>query len=76
MINNYEYQDGDIVIKDDRHYGNVAFCEGKLIARAKEYDELEEQIAKWMKAHSYYPNIFIQSDHGNLHLTEIDINNY
>jgi len=54
----------DDVFTDD---GNRFYFNNKLIA------ESEKELKEWMDKEGYYPNIFLQDDHGGLTLLTIEV---
>jgi hypothetical protein len=63
----------DIVITTEGQLGSeyAAYQSGKEIARSADWEELEDQIRKHMKATNWYPEVWFQDDHGGLERTTI-----
>ena len=66
-----EPQEGDIVKSPSGPLGSktsVSEVEGKFIGEFSSDEEADEAIHEWMKKNKCYPNVWVESDHGNLHL--------
>ena len=44
---------------------------GKHIGEFNSHEEAEKALVEWINHHKYYPNIWIISDHGNAHKTQL-----
>ena len=59
----------DIIVNDK----GEAFHGGKLICTPNEdYGPDFKAIRKWMNQHNYFPNVWVENDHGNVSLYSID----
>ena len=66
-----EPQEGDIIKSPSGSLGSkisVSEVEGKFIGEFSSDEEADEAIHEWMKKNKWYPNVWVESDHGNLHL--------
>jgi hypothetical protein len=66
-----EPQEGDIIKSPSGPLGSktsVSEVEGKFIGEFSSDEEADEAIHEWMKKNKCYPNVWVESDHGNLHL--------
>lgn len=45
-------------------------CEGKVIAKVTEFDDALKAIRDWQDKNQYYPNIWIEDDHGGYTLID------
>lgn len=60
-----EYCEHDVVIQPN---GDI-YSDGKLITHANDDWDLDrEAIEEWMQVNQFWPNVWMLSDHGNLHL--------
>ncbi len=66
----------DIIIQDEGHLGSEygAYHEGKQIAKAVEWDDLERQIKEYMSGSNYYPGVFYMDDHGGVQPISLSAN--
>lgn len=64
--------ESDIVITSD-HGKAIAVCDSQIIATASPNrdEDIYTMVKEWMTSHGWYPNVYILSDHGNYHLTEV-----
>jgi len=65
MDDEYHPDEDDIFITQER---NGRMYVSQLEETFDDYDEMDEAIRDWMNRHSYYPNVWEVSDHGNIHM--------
>lgn len=71
LLEEPQFTEGDIVIADSWDNGYLATCDGRVIVEGINFEDIEMKVLLWMKSNQYFPNVFILSDHGNFHYTEV-----
>jgi hypothetical protein len=64
-----EPEDGDIVVNESRGISEVG---GRWYVKFEDWDQAERDIKEKMRLDGYFPNVWLEDDHGGYTLTSID----
>ena len=63
---NVEPSPDDFVISSNGWKYSIGSEDHGFLGEFEEMDNVIENLEKWMKDNNWYPNIWLESDHGNL----------